>query len=183
MATLTNATGQPAKSALRHEDAIPGPDWTWLVILLALLAAAAAGWWLWRRWRRKPGAGAAVLLIPPHRLARDRLRQAAAAMSDPYLFCGAISAIIREYIEGRFALHAPDRTTEEFMGEIRNHSTLADRHKASLESFLGACDMVKFAKAEPTLPELTQLLRVAERFVEETAPVESESSATGRGVA
>jgi len=183
MATLTNATAQPAKSALRHEDAIPGSDWTWLITLLALLAAAAAGWWLWRRWRRKPKAGESAPLIPPHRLARDRLRQAASAISDPYLFCGAISAIIREYIEGRFSLRAPDRTTEEFMEEIRGHSALGDRHKAPLESFLGACDMVKFAKAEPTLPELQQLLEMAERFVEETAPVETAPSETGRGVA
>lgn len=172
MATLTNATAQPAKAALRHEDAIPGPDWTWLWVLLCLLAAAGLGWWLWRWWRRNAKVAPATLVVPPHRLARDRLRKAAASMSDPYLFCGLISSIVREYIESRFSLRAPDRTTEEFMNEIRLDGTLEERHKTVLEDFLGGCDMVKFAKAEPTLPELQKLLEAAERFVEETTPVE-----------
>jgi hypothetical protein len=112
-----------------------------------------------------------ALLIPPHRRAKERLRGATELLSDPYAFCSLVSDVTRVYLEERFNLHAPDRTTEEFLDELRNSSRLNDEHKALFENFLMKCDLVKFAREEPTEPELRGLLDAALRLIDETREV------------
>jgi hypothetical protein len=68
-------------------------------------------------------------------------------------------------------LHAPDRTTDEFLSELRDRSPLKEDHKILLEEFLTRCDLVKFARHEPTEPELRALLDLALRLIEETQEV------------
>ncbi|MGZ8901220.1 MAG: hypothetical protein ACXW3Z_14100 [Limisphaerales bacterium] len=145
-------------------------DWLWWVA--AALAAAIIGWFLWRRFRLKKNVMKAAVVVPPHRRAKDRLRGAGELMSDPYRFCSLVSDVLRAYVEERFELKAPERTTEEFMEELRSSTKLRGDHKLLLEDFLGRCDLVKFARFEPTLPELEALLDSAYRFVEETAPMD-----------
>ena len=82
-----------------------------------------------------------------------------------------VSDVIRVYLEERFNLHAPDRTTEEFLEELRQSSRLNEEHKALLENFLIKCDLVKFARQEPTEPELRDLLDSALRLIDETREV------------
>ncbi|MGZ8938197.1 MAG: hypothetical protein ACXW32_03185 [Limisphaerales bacterium] len=145
-------------------------DWLWWVA--AALAAAIIGWFLWRKFRLKKNVMMAAVVVPPHRRAKDRLRGAGELMSDPYRFCSLVSDVLRAYVEERFELKAPERTTEEFMEELRSSTKLRGDHKLLLEDFLGRCDLVKFARFEPTLPELEALLDSAYRFVEETAPMD-----------
>jgi hypothetical protein len=92
-------------------------------------------------------------------------------LSDPYAFCSLVSDVIRVYLEERFNLHAPDRTTEEFLNELREGSQLNEEHKALLENFLTKCDLVKFARDEPTETELRGLLDAALRLIDETREV------------
>ena len=87
-----------------------------------------------------------------------------------------MSLIIRDYLEQRFDLHAPDRTTEEFLFELQSSQRLSEGHKQLLADFLGACDMVKFAKAEPPEQELRELHEAASRLVGETQPSLSEET-------
>jgi hypothetical protein len=138
----------------------------WLWILLGALAVAAAIW-LWTKRKKAPAIDPA-LLIPPHRRARERLRGATELLSNPYAFCSLVSDVIRVYLEERFNLHAPDRTTEEFLEELRQSSHLNDEHKMLLEDFLTRCDLVKFARQEPSEPELRALLDSALRLIDET---------------
>lgn len=145
-------------------------DWLWWV--LAVLAAAVVGWFLWQRFRLKKNVMKAAVVVPPHRRAKDRLRGAGELMSDPYRFCSLVSDVLRAYVEERFELKAPERTTEEFMEELRASTKLRGDHKLLLEDFLSRCDLVKFARFEPTVPELEALLDSAYRFVEETAPMD-----------
>ena len=150
----------------------------WLWWVLAALVAAAVVWLLWRKLRFKKPALKPAVIIPPHRKAKDRLRGAGELMSDPYAFCSLVSDVLRSYVEERFNLHAPERTTEEFMDELRASTQLRPDHKLLLEDFLSRCDLVKFARFEPAEPELRSLLESAERFVDETAPVgETENKA------
>jgi hypothetical protein len=143
--------------------------WLWWVLLGLIVAAAA--YLLWRRLNRRKTVAKAEVAVPPHRKAKDRLRAASELMSDPYQFCILVSDVLRGYVEERFDLHAPDRTTEEFMEELRTSQQLHVDHKSLLEDFLSRCDLVKFARFEPTEPELQSLLDSALRFVDETAPV------------
>jgi len=148
-----------------------GPSLMWLWVTLAVLALATLAWW-WSK-RKKAAAPAPALLIPPHRKAKERLRGATELLSDPYAFCSLVSDVIRVYLEERFNLHAPDRTTEEFLNELREGSQLNEEHKALSENFLIKCDLVKFAREEPTEPELRGLLDAALRLIDETREIAS----------
>jgi hypothetical protein len=142
--------------------------WLWALIAVAAIAAVA----LWLKKRKKVAEVAPELLIPPHRRAKERLRGATELISDPYRFCSLVSDVVRTYLEERFKLHAPDQTTDEFLAELRESSVLNEEHKALLEDFLTRCDLVKFARLEPTEPELRGLLDAALRLIDETQEVE-----------
>ena len=80
--------------------------------------------------------------------------------------------MLRIYLEERFSLHAPERTTEEFLHELQATELLNDNQKVFLEDFLRRCDLVKFAQHEPTEPELRELLESALRLIDETQMVD-----------
>src|SRR5688572_29908071 len=89
--------------------------WAWAFwvagILLALtVVAAAIGLWLATRKRR-----AIPPPVPAHVRARQRLDAALQLFGDPRAFCIAVSDAVRIYLEERFSLRAPERTTEEFV--------------------------------------------------------------------
>jgi len=166
----TNAVAVPPQ--LRD---IKGPieiaTWTdWAIrgaVVLAALALLAAAWW-W--WRRKRPVAAPPRLIPPDERARERLAAAFALIDQPERFCTTVSEIVRVYLEERFGLRAPERTTEEFLAELPRNAVLEARHKAFLSDFLTGTDLVKFAKFEPGRKELEDLHAAAVRLVEETTP-------------
>lgn len=145
--------------------------WTdWAIrgaIVIAALAALAAAWW-W--WRRKRPAAAPPKLVPPDERARDRLATALTLIDQPERFCTTVSEIVRTYLEERFGLKAPERTTEEFLSELPRNAVLESRHKAFLSEFLTGTDLVKFARFEPGRTELLELHAAARRLVDETAP-------------
>jgi hypothetical protein len=143
--------------------------WEWLPWALAALIALLLLLLLVQWWRRKPQPPPA-LVVPPHVRARDRLRQALDLIQQPKPFCTSISDTLRLYLEERFQWHAPERTTEEFLGELQTHHTLHAHQEQALGEFLTRCDLVKFARQTPGETELRQLLDVALRLVEQTAP-------------
>jgi hypothetical protein len=146
------------------------PWWVFPVGIL-LVAAAAAGYFHWRKRRARK---AAVREVPPlphevayreiERLLADRLIEKGEAK----LFYLRLSNILRHYIEDRFGLRAPERTTEEFLVELRHGVTFDQRHKDLLKSFLRHCDMVKFAELQPTADEVDGAIGACRRFVDET---------------
>ncbi len=151
-------------------------DWAWLWwILAAALLLAAIGWALaW--WRRRQVAPLLLPPVPPHLRAKRKLQAALALISDPRLFCIEVSGTIRVYLEERFDFRAPERTTDEFLVELQATTLLTPDQKQSLGEFLQACDLVKFARFEPTEIALRGLLDSALRLVDETQfePVNAE---------
>ena len=145
-------------------------SWAWLWWTLAALAVIALLVWLWRWWRKKQAQRPAEPVIPPHIRARKRLTAALDLIEDPKPFCTMVSDIIRVYLEERFSLRAPERTTEEFLQELQSSRLLTLEQKLTLGEFLAKCDLVKFARAEPLQPELQALHGIACRLVEETEP-------------
>lgn len=106
--------------------------------------------------------------IPPHVRARRRLHAALRYISDPRLFCFEVSETLRVYLEERFKLRAPERTTEEFLVELQTSHSLNTEQKESLARFLESCDLVKFARFEPSESALRELHESALRLVDET---------------
>lgn len=78
------------------------------------------------------------------------------------------STIIRRYIETRFELSAPRRSTEEFLVEAQQSPNLSPAQQASLHEFLRICDLLKFARTLANRLELTKLHEAAVGFVKET---------------
>lgn len=136
-------------------------------LVLLIVGLMALAWWLWRR--RKPKAEQARL-VPPDERARERLKEALSWIDQPERFCTVVSEILRVYLEERFGLKAPERTTEEFLSELARSAALDARHKALLAEFLTQCDLAKFARANPGRLELESLHGSGLRLVDETSP-------------
>ncbi len=154
---------------------IPIGPWPWIAGIIAVAAMVLLWWWLRRNAGRSLPANPEPI-IPPHVRARQRLEQALGLLSDPRLFCIAVSDATRLYLEERFDLHAPERTTEEFLYELQRTHHLTAGQKETLAQFLERCDLVKFARFEPAEIELRGLHRIAERLVDETEPAVVEQS-------
>jgi hypothetical protein len=155
---------------IRPPVVIPS-GWAWVWWTLAVLAIAALLFWAWRRWKKKRALVPAVPVIPPHVRAKQKLEEALAIIGQPKPFCILVSDTVRIYLEERFNFRAPERTTEEFLYELKGTELLATGQKDSLGEFLTRCDLVKFAKYEPGEPELRDMHGSAVRLVEETEPV------------
>lgn len=141
----------------------------WILILCG--AAAALTILLIRR--RRAGESSAPPPSPPHVIALGELERllamnliAAGHIKEYYI---RLSDIARRYIEGRFRLRAPDRTTEEFLAEAGASGMLDARARTLVGDFLEQCDMVKFARYGPTDEEIQGAYAAAKRFVLETA--------------
>ncbi len=148
---------------------IPDPlAWLWWtlggLVVLGLIA------WAIHSWLKRRNAPKPVIIIPPHVRAKERLQRALDLMHTPEAFCVEVSSALRVYLEERFNFRAPERTTEEFLYELQASDLLTAEQKHSLENFLTNCDLVKFAKYDPTEVELKNLHAAAVRLVEETEP-------------
>jgi hypothetical protein len=148
----------------------------WIFWVLGAVALLLALWFVWKKWSKKRLQPKAEPVIPPHIKAKERLQLASQLFSEPYKFCSLVSDVIRNYLEERFNLRAPERTTEEFLLEMQGSDALNSHQQAFLTDFLSECDMVKFARFEPTIEELQNLLASASRLVDETAPLPTEPS-------
>lgn len=141
----------------------------WMLAAAALVIVAL--WWL-IRWSRARSAASHSVAVKEQAEA-DALAELERlfamvdqGMSRPYAI--ESSAIIRRYIEVRFELSAPRRSTEEFLKEAGHSPKLAPHHQAVLGEFLGVCDLLKFARAMADRAELHHLHDAAVRFVKET---------------
>jgi hypothetical protein len=144
--------------------------WQWVLWAAGALAVAAALNLAWRYWQKRRLLVPPVPIIPAHVRAKQKLEEALALIGQPREFCILVSDTIRWYLEERFDFRAPERTTEEFLHELKGTNLLTPDQKSSLGEFLNRCDLVKFARYEPAEPELRELHASALRLVEETEP-------------
>lgn len=170
--SATNAP--PTPTPTRLED-IRGPidlallaPWMTRALLVAVPLALLA--WVWWRRRRSAPTPEQVRESAAAR-ARNRLSEAWGFLEQPERFCTLLSEIVRVYLEERFGLRAPDRTTEEFLEGLRESLALDLRHKEMLGEFLTQCDLVKFARGEPGREDLERLHQMAAGLVEDTGAV------------
>jgi hypothetical protein len=156
------------------EDVIDMPEkrisvwWVWALGGIVLLAAVAGLVFLLRR----PAIRETGVYVPAHEIAYTNLRALIARrlveQGRIKEFYERISGILRHYIEDRFDLRAPERTTEEFLAELGRTDVLAGPDKAVLEEFLTHCDLVKFAKHAPTTEQIQRTFDLVKDFIERT---------------
>lgn len=175
--TSVLADAEDAKDVAGLKDIAPAPAsrmWMWWAGGgVAAAAVVTAGLVLAAR-RRGRIVRAAVPPPPPHEVALRRLRalrqSALIERSEHKAFFNELSDILRRYIEDRFGMRAPERTTEEFLREAATASFFRVEDVLVLRRFLSLCDLVKFAEARPTVDEARESLDIAQDFVERTRP-------------
>ena len=89
-----------------------------------------------------------------------------AAIADAWFV--ELSGIVRDYLERRYEIRAPELTTEEFLLAATKKAQLTPEHRALLSLFLERCDRVKFAGYRPDADESIATLKAARGFVEDT---------------
>ena len=153
-------------------DLFPAPfqNWGWLLLLAVLATIGVFARLLWSR--RKQHRQLATVPVPAHVKALRELLlwKAAPRVSSAELdaFYVGVSQVLRVYLEERFGLHAPERTTEEFLHDLDSSAQLVRDHASELRRFLSQCDLVKFAKFVPTDADHETTYDLAESFVEST---------------
>jgi hypothetical protein len=154
----------------------PAPPSRWIWIALALLALLAAAFAALRKFLSTPRTFLHMPPpVPPHQTALAALADLRAkgwleALNfEPFYV--ELSGIVRRYLEARFGLRAPERTTEEFIRDALSSRKLSDAHQTLVAGFLEQSDLVKFARHAPGQSDMRNALDSAERLVRETMPV------------
>ena len=141
-------------------------------VFASLVAIVLIGWIIRARRAKSTAHSVEDALLKAHADALAELERLFALIdreqSRPYAI--ESSAIIRRYIEARFDLDAPTRSTEEFLTEAQRSPKLAPEYQTLLTDFLQCCDLLKFARTLADRNELVKLHESAIRFVKETAP-------------
>ena len=147
------------------------PPWVWALVALMIVAGIAL--LIYRRNAARRAGGGSEAAAYAHEDALAELEKARSLMSPensrPYGI--EVSRVVRRYIERRFGIVAPRRSTEEFLIEAAVSAKLEPPHRQLLAEFLGCCDFLKFARARAELKELEAQHAAAVKFVTETRVV------------
>jgi hypothetical protein len=158
---------------IKGPEPVPPARWPWLLLGAALGTLGLALLAIRVVRRRRQAATAAPALRPAHEVAADALRvlrgRRLPELGEFKEFYASLSGIVRRYLEDRFAVRAPEMTTEEFLAATARGGALEPAHRTLLGGFLAESDLVKFARHLPTLDDSERAFAAAERFVGETA--------------
>jgi hypothetical protein len=148
----------------------------WPFLLLAALIAAV---WYWGTWRKQRQAAAEAMAgpppdtRPPEEIAESELSALEASNAwaeDRYKeFYGALTEILRRYLERRFAFPATRETTSEIYRRLRKLE-LDRRLPAVFKDLFDRADLVKFSKIPAQDRWGDSDLAAARRLVRETSP-------------
>lgn len=174
------------RSALTTQDSVQSPRditatllppprrrawWEWTTLAAAILAAAV-GTFLLVRWLRKRALRPPPPILPEvwalrclRELEATGLIERGAARDYYY----RLTEIVRAYVERKFALAAPEQTTEEFLTLISRDRGRLPYEADKLRSFLEACDLVKYAALQPRREDADAAMQSARAFVNATA--------------
>jgi hypothetical protein len=149
----------------------------YIIIAIMLGLLGTAGGIILLLYRRKHGRKTDFVPepLPAHEIAYNELENLNAlnliskGKTKEYYY--GLSNIARHYIENRFRLMAPERTTEEFLAEMAITGKLEEKHKQLIRDFLEHCDLVKYAKYGPDNQEIEDTFDSVKTLVDETREV------------
>ncbi|MBF0484196.1 MAG: hypothetical protein HQL25_05760 [Candidatus Omnitrophica bacterium] len=143
-------------------------SWLFWVIVIVILAVIIFLVIFFRRKKTEP-------VLPPKTAWEKALekvdileRKQLAQKGEYKSFYSELSDILRQYIEERFLISAPEMTTEEFLSAPSTKAALADKQRKDLADFLTHCDMVKFAKFQSDVAQAETSLKLVRQLIVET---------------
>ncbi len=152
---------------------------TWAGLAIAFVLLLLSGWTILRRRASRNPA------LPPGEWALSELERIGLPIDSTEKgieqFYTRLSDVLRRYLELRYHLPAPEQTTTEFLEEMRRSPQLQPEQQAVLRQFLARCDLVKFARAQPSLEECRMTAETARAFVEQTGTNDTVTSAAPPG--
>ncbi|MFH1460114.1 MAG: hypothetical protein ABIG64_07075 [Candidatus Omnitrophota bacterium] len=141
------------------------------VLILIILIAIGAGL-AWAKYKNKFLSPQITAPDPAHVTA---LKQLAAIQAMHLITAGKIKEYyykvnncLRSYLENRFALKAPEQTTEEFLAFVATTNILNTTQIGILKEYLMHCDLVKYAKLIPGDNDPEKLMQTTREFIEQT---------------
>ena len=145
--------------------------WPWIAAALGLAALVIL------YLRRKGGDGPAAVSRKPRLPPYDEAYQALCRLRDSGLleegrlkpYFTRLSEIIRRYLERRYLIQAMESTTSQVLDQLRK---MALDELNLFRDFFPCCDLVKFAKYAPSVPEQERVTELAFRILEATRPAE-----------
>jgi len=150
-------------------------DWTLAIVLAiigGLLVVALLAVLLTRLYmkRRRGVVPAGPPPVPPYPVARERLAHlrvpGAYARMGAKAFHVEVAEAVKEYLGRRHDIEALEMTSVELLDAIAR-LPLGGVTRVQMEMFLADCDIVKFARGEPTEAEALDVLGTAEGIVEQ----------------
>jgi hypothetical protein len=151
------------------EELPPAPSWgiplTWTGPALALLLLLLSCWAVWRR-RAARDATLSASQWALRELEAIPLPTESSNGVEP--FYTRVSDVVRRYLELRYQLPAPEQTTAEFLEALRRSPQLPPEQQKILRELLQRCDLVKFARAQPSREDCGQAAALARGFVQQT---------------
>lgn len=144
---------------------------SWIGAVFTVLLLSGIIFWLITKRKKKMQERELIVKLPheiAYELLEGLLKEDLVAKGFIKEYYYRLTGIVRHYIENRFDLLAPERTTEEFLAEMAHTNKLNDIHKRLIREFLERCDMVKYATYDPSVLEIQEIYAAAKRFVDET---------------
>jgi len=149
-------------------------------ILWGCLAALLIGlliYYIVRRLSNRPLIGKKKEILPPHVIAIKALEELKYKKiwqsSKHKLYYTSLIDILREYIEGRYGVHAMEMTSDEIILALKDKE-LSSKNIDELKDLLSISDLVKFAKVLPNADQNEGNYDRVYYFVEDTKSIESE---------
>lgn len=157
---------------LTFKEIFPWIAGVWLVIVLGILTVALI------LSRKRNAADVAHCDDPAHIVALRRLDKfrsnAYWAPEKQKAFYSGITDALKDYIEARFGIDAPEMTTAELFDALKTDKDITPEMFTELRELFERADFVKFAKHAATDEENASALPTAVRFVTSTYKVEPE---------
>lgn len=159
---------KPIGAPFTFREALP-----WIIALLLL---AGIGYFIFyylkKRKKAEPVFRAPIKIkLPPHQIALDALENLrnkklwqSGQIKDYHT---ELTDIIRVYIYEKFAIHAPELTSDEILNAL-NYTAANEQARQKLGQTFVLADLVKFAKMQPMPIEHDASLNHAIEFVKET---------------
>lgn len=157
----------------------------WILGGLAIALLIAAGIWFYIKRRNplkglikeKPKEPAHIIALRElEHIKQEKLWQ----KGEVKAFHSNLTDVLRDYIEDRYGIPAPEQITSEILESLRSVDLPDDKVLMKIQQVLELADLVKFAKMEPLPDENDLALKNAYFFVNETkfeAPKPAEEEA------
>lgn len=153
--------------------------WLWVAAGVLVLIALVLALYFWRRRKRSQSEQADTPAVPADVQALNDL-DALAAEGDldgkPFYF--RLSAVLRTYLEGRYAFAAAEMTTEELLPAVDRLGWPAEMNRA-LRDFCRTSDPVKFADAPTPRDRMASDLAYVRELVLRTRVTEEDAAGDG----